>query len=415
MASGSCVAGLAALASVMSHASRHKRNRNRLSPGCAWYTNSGPGHYGPAATERKTLRVKLFTPLTIGTMELPNRLVMAPLTRMRADLNGVPTDVMVDYYRQRASLGLIVSEGIYPSFTGQGNTRMPGLVTEDHVTGWKRVTDAVHEAGGRIVAQLMHSGRVAHENINGGRGAVAPSAIALEGMAHTYDGKQPYPVPHALTEAELPGVVQDFVSAARNAMKAGFDGVELHGANGYLLHEFLSPVSNTRTDSYGGSPENRARLVIEAFRAVAEAVGPEHTGIRISPEHNIQGVLETDREDVTATYTALVDGIADLKPAYLSILHADPADAMVQDLRHRFGGPVLLNTGFGTVTNRSDAVALLQEDLADAVVVGRPALANPDLARRWQEDHPLNDLDYATFYTDGAVGYTDYPELAPVS
>ena len=359
--------------------------------------------------------MKLFTPLTVGTMELPNRLVMAPMSRVRADRNGVPTDLMVEHYRQRASMGLIISDGIYPSFPGQGNALMPGLVTEEHVAGWKRVTDAVHEAGGRIVAQLMHSGRVAHENINGGRQVQAPSAIAVEGMAHTYDGKQPFPVPHALTEAELPGVVQDFVSAARNAMKAGFDGVELHGANGYLLQEFLSPVSNTRTDNYGGSPENRARMVIETFRAVAEAVGAEHTGIRISPEHNIQGVLETDRADVTATYTALVDGIADLKPAYLSILHKDPADEMVQDLRRRFGGPVLLNTGFGTVTSRDDAIMLLEEDLAEAVVVGRPVIANPDLARRWQEDHPLNEVDQATVYTDGAAGYTDYPVLEPAA
>ncbi|MCC9197568.1 alkene reductase, partial [Arthrobacter sp. zg-Y820] len=182
-----------------------------------------------------------------------------------------------------------------------------------------------------------------------------------------------------------------------------------------LLQEFLSPVSNTRTDNYGGSPANRARLVIEAVRAVAEAVGAEHTGIRISPEHNIQGVLETDREDVTATYTALVDGIADLKPAYLSILHADPADELVQGLRRRFGGPVLMNTGFGTVTSREDAIMVLEEDLADAAVVGRPVIANPDLARRWQEDHPLNEIDQSTVYTDGAAGYTDYPELAPVS
>lgn len=358
--------------------------------------------------------MNLFTPLTVGTMELPNRLVMAPLTRMRARLDGVPTDIMVDYYRQRASLGLIVSEGIYPSFTGQGNTRMPGLVTEEHIAGWKRVTDAVHEAGGRIVAQLMHSGRVGHENVSG-RQPVAPSAIALSGEAHTYDGKKPYPVPHALTEAELPGVTQEFVSAAKAAMKAGFDGVELHGANGYLLQEFLSPVSNTRTDSYGGSPENRARFVLETFKAVAEAIGAEHTGIRISPEHNIQDVLETDRDDVLATYTALVDGIAPLKPAYLSILHKDPADELVQELRRRFNGPVLLNTGFGVETTRESALALLDEDLADAVVVGRPALANPDLARRWQEGSDLNAPDYATFYTDGAAGYTDYPELAPVS
>ena len=348
-------------------------------------------------------------------MELPNRLVMAPLTRARSGREGVPTEIMVQYYTQRASLGLMVSEGIYPSFTGQGNPGMPGLVTEEHVAGWKVVTDSVHAAGGRLVAQLMHSGRVAHPVNNDGRGAVAPSAIALEGMAHTYEGKLPYPVPHALTEAELPGVVGEFVAAAVNAMKAGFDAVELHGANGYLLQEFLSPVSNTRTDSYGGSPENRARLVVETYRAVAEAIGADRTGIRISPEHNIQGVLETDREDVLATYTSLVDGIADLKPAYLSILHKDPADELIQELRRRFAGPVLLNTGFGTITAREEAIALLEDNLADAVVVGRPALANPDLARRWQEDLPLNAPDFATFYTDGAAGYTDYPEVAAAS
>lgn len=353
--------------------------------------------------------------MTLGGLELPNRLIMAPLTRTRSGRDGVPTALMAEHYSQRASLGLIVSEGTYTSFAAQGFTGQPGLVTDEQIAGWKNVTDAVHTAGGLIVAQVMHAGRVSHPGITGGRELVAPSAIAIDGMTHTYEGKQPYPVPHALTTAELPGVVAEFAAAAVAAMKAGFDGVELHGANGYLLHEFLSAESNQRTDMYGGSPENRARFVVEVYRAVAEAIGADRTGLRISPEHNIQGALETNPAEVLATYTALVQGIAPLKPAFLSILHQDPSDILVQELRKAFGGPVLLNSGFGVVTTREEAIGLLANDLCDGVVVGRPALANPDLVRRWQDDLPLNTMDPSTFYTQGAAGYTDYPEYAAAS
>lgn len=353
--------------------------------------------------------MKLFSPLTLGEMKLANRVVMAPLTRVRSGSEGVPGPLVVEHYRQRASLGLIVSEGAYPSHAGQGFPGQPGLVTPAQLAGWRNVTDAVHAGGGRIVAQVMHAGRVTHEDTNGGYEVVAPSAIAIAGETRTYQGKKPYPVPHALTTDELPSIIEEFVAASRNAVDAGFDGVELHGANGYLLHEFLSPESNQRDDQYGGTPGNRARFVIELTHAVAEAIGAEKVGLRISPAHNIQDALETELEDVSATYGALVDGIASLKLAYLSVLHAAPAGAFVQDLRRRFEGPVLINSGFGIITTRDEALAILDDGVGDAVVVGRPAIANPDLARRWQEDLPLNEPNPATFYSTGAEGYTDYP------
>ncbi|GAA3686018.1 alkene reductase [Arthrobacter ginkgonis] len=351
----------------------------------------------------------LFSPLALGEMELPNRLVMAPLTRLRAGREGIPGPLVVEHYRQRASLGLIVSEGTYPSHAGQGIPGQPGLVTEEQLEGWANVTSAVHAEGGRIFAQVMHAGRVSHPATNGGHEVVAPSALAIDGETRTYEGKQPFPVPRALTSGELPEIIQEFVQASRNAIQAGFDGVELHAANGYLLHEFLSPAANQRTDGYGGSPENRARFVVEVAEAVAAAIDANRVGIRISPEHNIQGAFELDAADVRETYGHLVDALAPLNLAYLSILHKDPAGGLVQDLRARFNGTFLVNTGFGEVTTREEAAALVADGLADAVVVGRPALANPDLARRWREGLPVNEPDQSTFYADGAEGYTDYP------
>ncbi|HJX78346.1 alkene reductase [Glutamicibacter sp.] len=351
----------------------------------------------------------LFSPLALGDLKLSNRLVMAPLTRSRSGKDGVPNTDVVEYYRQRASLGLIVSEGVYPSAAGQGFVRQPGLVTAEQVAGWKKVTDAVHAEGGLIVAQVMHAGRVTHPETTGVEYVEAPSAIAVEGQSRTYTGKYDYPVPHALASEELPRIIEEFVTASRNAIAAGFDGVELHGANGYLLHEFLAPTSNTRTDLYGGSPENRARFVIEMVTAVANAIGAGKTGLRISPEHNIQSAIESDREDVTATYSALLEGVAPLGLAALSILHHDPAGELVQGLRKAFGGPVLLNTGFGEITTYQEAARVAAEGWGEAVVVGRPAIANPDLVRRWRDELPLNEPDAATFYTEGPQGYTDYP------
>ncbi|MFO7690483.1 MAG: alkene reductase [Cryobacterium sp.] len=355
--------------------------------------------------------MNLFSPLTLGEFELPNRIIMAPLTRTRSGAAGIPGPMVVEHYTQRASLGLIVSEGTYPSHAGQGFPGQPGLVTPEQLAGWKAVTDSVHAAGGRIVAQVMHAGRVTHAATTGGHQVVAPSAVAINGQTRTYEGKKDYPVPHGLTTEELPAILEEFVLASTNAIAAGFDGVELHGANGYLLHEFLSPASNHRDDAYGGSPANRIRFVVEVATAVAAAVGAGKVGLRISPEHNIQDALESDHADVEATYTALAEGLAPLNLAYLSVLHADPRGAFVQGLRAPFNGPVIVNSGFGVVTSRDEALDLVGAGHADAVVVGRPAIANPDLVHRWREDLPLNTMDTSTFYGDTAEGYIDYPAL----
>ncbi|GHD49561.1 alkene reductase [Mycetocola manganoxydans] len=353
----------------------------------------------------------LFSPVSLGDLHLPNRVVMAPLTRSRSGDDGIPGDIVVEHYAQRASLGLIITEGTYVSAESQAFVGQPGIVTPEQIEGWRRVADAVHAKGGRIVMQLMHGGRVSHTAITGTDRIVAPSAIAIEGMAHTPVGKQDYPVPHALTLDELETVRDEFVTAAKNAIEAGLDGVEMHSANGYLLHEFLSPASNVRDDSYGGTPENRARFVAEVTRAVATAVGAGRVGIRISPEHNIQGALETDAADVTDTYTALLDELAPLGLAYLSVLHREPAGELVKTLRAHFGGALVTNSGFGTVTTREEAIDLIDEAHADAVAIGRLALANPDLVERWQGGHEENEPNPRTFYSDGAEGYTDYPRL----
>lgn len=353
----------------------------------------------------------LFDALTVKSWNLGNRLVMAPLTRNRADASGVPTDLAVEYYAQRASAGLIITEGTQPSAVGQGYPFTPGIHTAAQIAGWRRVADAVHERGGRIVTQLMHAGRIAHPDNKSGRESVAPSALTAPGEMFTPEGMKPHPLPRELELAEIPSVISEFVHAARSAVEAGLDGVEVHAANGYLIHQFLAPGSNQRSDTYGGSPENRARFAIEVTRAVAEAIGAEKVGIRISPAHNIQGATEEDAADVEATYGALIAGIAPLGLAYLSIL-ADPRQDLVQRLRKDFGGVVIANDGFAQITTREQAQAILDDDLADAVAVGRLFLANPDLPARWASGAELNDPDPATFYGGGAAGYTDYPELS---
>ncbi|MGY2077578.1 alkene reductase [Blastococcus sp. SYSU DS0828] len=354
----------------------------------------------------------LFSPVRLGDLELANRVVMAPLTRMRSGRAAIPRDVVVEHYEQRAGVGLIITEGTFPNDESRAFAGQPGIVTDEQAEGWRRVADAVHARGGRIVLQVMHGGRVSHPELTGTR-VVAPSAIAIEGEVHVGGGvKKPFPVPHALTTEEVRATIADFVAASRRAVDAGLDGVELHAANGYLLHEFLSPASNRREDAYGGSPEKRARFVHEVAAAVAEEVGAGRVGLRISPEHNIQDALETDRADVLATYGALVDGLRPLGLAYLSVLHVEPAGDLVQELRRRFGGPLIANSGFGTVTTRAEAVRLIEEAHAEAVAVGRPVLANPDLVERWAGEHPENQADPRTFYTSGPEGYTDYPTLA---
>lgn len=356
----------------------------------------------------------VFEPIKVGKWDLPQRFVMAPLTRNRAGAGQVPRDLAVTYYAQRAGAGLIMTEGTQPSAVGQGYLNTPGIHTPEQIEGWRAVADAVHAEGGRVVVQLMHVGRIAHPDNKNGLESVAPSAIQLEQQTITADGQQDSVVPRALETDEIAGVVQEFVHAAKSAIEAGLDGVELHAANGYLLHQFLAPSANERTDEYGGAPANRARFSIEVARAVVDAIGADRVGIRISPAHNVQGALETDPADLAATYGVLVDAIAPLGLAYLSIL-ADPHTALFQDLRHRFGGPVIANTGFSKVTDLDEVKEIVDGDLADLVAVGRPFISNPDLVERWKTGAGLNDANSKTFYGGDAEGYTDYPTLEPAS
>jgi N-ethylmaleimide reductase len=373
--------------------------------------HSWPSGMGSCCADVAETMSNLFEPFTAGKLLLANRIVMAPLTRNRAGAGGVPRDIAAIYYGQRASAGLIVTEGSQPSAVGQGYMNTPGFHTDDQIEGWRAVADAVHAQDGQIVAQLMHAGRIAHPDNKNGLETVAPSPLAAPGEIMTPTGPQAYPVPRELTEAELPGVIAELSDAARRALQAGLDGVELHAANGYLLHQFLSPASNVRTDGYGGSPKARARFVIESVRAVVDAIGADRVGIRISPGHNIQGVLETDAADLAETYGYLIDAIAPLGLAYLHVL-ADPRAELVRDLRSRFGGAFIANDGFATVTSKAQAQSFLDEGLADLVAVGRLFLANPDLPRRWHEDAELNEPNPETFYGGNTEGYIDYPALA---
>ncbi|NHN57142.1 alkene reductase [Calidifontibacter sp. DB0510] len=351
-----------------------------------------------------------FDPIRIGRWDLPQRFVMAPLTRNRAGKGMAPTELNATYYGQRAGAGLIISEGTQPSERGQGYLNTPGIHTPEQIAGWRKVADAVHADGGTIVIQLMHAGRIAHSDNKNGLETVAPSAVQAPGEMITVNGPKPHDQPRALETDELPQIIAEYVHAAQSTIEAGADGVELHAANGYLLHQFLAPNTNQRTDGYGGSPQARARFVIEVAQAVADAIGADRVGMRISPGHAFNGIEETDPADIRATYQTLVDGIAPLGLAYLSIL-ADPAAELTQDLRRRFGGPVIVNSGFGSITTLQDVDDILQADLGDAVAVGREFIANPDLPARWRAGADLNEIDDSTFYGGGAKGYTDYPQL----
>ena len=341
---------------------------------------------------------RAFESLTVGRWQLPQRFVMAPLTRNRAGAGHAPTELNAEYYGQRAGAGLIVTEGVAPSQVGQGYLNVPGLYTDEQVAGWRLVADAVHADGGVVVAQLMHVGRIAHADNKDGVETVAPSAVQAPGEMVTADGSKPHDVPRAVATDEVAGLVADFVTAARNAVAAGLDGVEVHAANGYLLHQFLDPTINLRDDVYGGSPENRARFVVEVVTAVAEAIGADRVGLRLSPGHQFNGIGEELGPDLTATYRAVVDGVAPLGLAYLSLLASplEPLESLVRDLRERFDGVLFLNDGFGDLTTLDSVEKLLGTGLADAVVVGRQFLANPDLVERWRKGADLNEPDPST-------------------
>lgn len=347
---------------------------------------------------------RLWQPLGLGAVSLKNRLVLSPMTRRRAAADGTPTPLMAEYYAQRSGFGLVVTEGVYPSQEGRGYPNQPGLVDDAQEHGWAAVTDAVHAHGTPIFAQLMHAGRVANLEVTGTETALAPSAIPFE----DHHGRHSAHSTTAATSQDISRLIEAHVEAARRARRAGFDGVELHGANGYLLQQFLAPSTNHRTDEYGGSPHRRARFVIDVVEAVADAIGADRVGIRVSPGANIQGALEPDEQDVSATYAALFRGLRQRPLAYVSMIHPVAGSAVVQDIRRTSGSLMIVNTGFSAVTDRRTAAALVDAGHADAVAVGRAAIANPDLPRRWQTDRPETVPDQTTFYAGGATGYTDY-------
>ncbi|MFI1357429.1 alkene reductase [Streptomyces sp. NPDC020898] len=348
----------------------------------------------------------LWNPIVAGEIPLPHRLAMAPLTRNRSTPSGAPTELNAEYYAQRASHAFIVTEGTQPSADGQGYPLTPGIYTEEHIAGWRKVTDAVHKADGRIVIQLMHAGRMSHpDNTPHHRQPVAPSPVRPAGEMFTASGLQEMPVPRELSTEEVAGVVDDFRRAAAAAIAAGADGVEIHGANGYLVHQFLSTNTNQRTDSYGGSIENRIRFAVEVATAVAEEIGAGRTGIRISPATPFNDMAESDTHEL---YPALVSALAPLDLAYLHVLHGGD-DELLHTLRKLWPTTLVLNRAGTDIATRAKDV---EDGLADVITVGSMALANPDLVERVRADAPLNTPDPETFYGGGAAGYTDYPTHA---
>lgn len=352
----------------------------------------------------------LFTPLELGPLQLPNRIFMAPLTRCRAPVGHVPTPLMAEYYAQRATAGLIIAEA---TMVMAGNSAFlgaePGIYNHDQITGWKLVTDAVHAAGGHIFLQLWHGGRACHSYFNDGRIPVAPSPLTISNSeVHTPMGKQSYDIPRELGDDEIPGIIEGFRKAAENAKTAGFDGVEVHGANGYLLDEFLRDGANIRKGPYGGSVENRAKLLLEVFEAVATVWGTNRTGVRISPLNSFNSMIDSDPVGLT-TYVA--KSLSDLGAAYLHVMRADfmgkQKGDVVTPAREHFKGTLIVNMGYSPV----EAEEVIGSGLANAVAFGTSFLANPDLPARIKAGASLNAPNPKTFYTSGKEGYTDYPTL----
>ncbi|MDR7259902.1 N-ethylmaleimide reductase [Sphingomonas sp. BE270] len=353
----------------------------------------------------------LFEPYHLGSITISNRIVMAPLTRNRAGAGLVPSALAAEYYGQRASAGLIITEATQVSEQAQGYQDTPGLYTPEQIAGWRTVTDAVHAKGGRIFVQLWHVGRVSHVDLLGGKVPVAPSAIRAETKTFVNNGFADVSEPRALETEEIPGIVESFRQAAANAMEAGFDGVEVHGANGYLLDQFLRETANARTDGYGGSIENRARLLLEVTKAVARQIGAERTGVRLSPVSPASGIVLSGNEQ--PQFEHVVEKLDALGIAYIHIVEGatgGPRDATPFDyaaLRTRFGRTFLVNNGL----DLSLAELQLAGGKADLFAFGRMFIANPDLVERLKAGALLNPLDPTTLYGGGAKGYTDYPAL----
>lgn len=354
---------------------------------------------------------KLFTPEKAGSFEVKNRVVMAPMTRCRA-IGNVPNDLMAKYYQQRSGAGLIITEGTSPSPNGLGYARIPGIFNKSQIEGWRKVTTAVHQDGGKIVVQLMHTGRISHIlNMPEGAEILAPSAVKPAGQMWTDDAAmQDFPVPKAMTPDDLVSTKAELVSAAKNAIEAGFDGVELHSANGYLLEQFLSPISNVRIDNYGGSIENRCRYVLEVVVAVVEAIGKDKTAIRLSP----YGVASDmpHYPEIDATYNYLSEQLNKLDIAYIHVVDHSAMGApevpveLKKLIRKNFKNTIILSGGYEVKRAEAD----LQSGLGDLIAFGRPFINNPDLVERMQNNWPLSEaLNMDQFYTADEKGYTDYP------
>ncbi|MDT0546880.1 MULTISPECIES: alkene reductase [Streptomyces] len=351
-----------------------------------------------------------FDPYDLGGKPLANRIVMAPMTRSRAyGAGATPTDLMATYYAQRAGAGLIVTEGTQPSVVGQGYPDTPGLHSAEQVEAWRKVTDAVHDEGGVIFAQLMHTGRIGHPSLlPDDQLPVGPSAVAPQGQVFTHEGPKDFVTPKELTEAEITRTIDEFAVAARNAVAAGFDGVEIHGANGYLVHQFLAPNANRRTDAWGGSVDGRIRFAVEVATAVAQAIGGEKVGFRISPGNPYNDIAEDDLQE---TYGALVARLAPLGLAYLHQMEAPGVRDLVLRLRKEWPGTFILNPFTGTDPTGPDELGLVEDGIADLIAYGALYLANPDLPARLAAGGPFNTPDRATSFGGDHRGYTDYPAL----
>ena len=352
----------------------------------------------------------LFDPLKIGTVSAPNRILMAPLTRGRATREHVPTELMIEYYSQRASAGLIITEATGISQEGLGWPYAPGIWSDEQVHAWKAVTDAVHQAGGRIDLQMWHMGRIVHPSFLGGAQPVSSSATTAPGSAHTYDGKQPYALARPLSVEDIKRLLDDYAKAAKNAMAAGFDGVQIHAANGYLIDQFLRDNPNFRQDEYGGSIENRIRLLVEVTQRVADTIGAERTGVRLSPNGDSQGVNDSNPEALFGAAAAALDkiGIAYLElrePPFNGTFGKADRPPIHPVIRKAFRGALFLNSDYSF--ERAQAALVAGE--ADGIAFGRPFLANPDLPHRFANSLPLNDDVMQTWYSQGPEGYVDYP------
>ncbi len=350
----------------------------------------------------------LFSPLQLGDLTLPNRIIMAPLTRQRASAGRVPNAMMAEYYRQRAAAGLIISEATSVTPMGVGYADTPGLWSDDQVQGWKLTTRAVHQAGGRIFAQLWHVGRISAPLFLNGELPVAPSAIAAQGHVSLVRPEQKYVTPRALETAEIPGIVEAYRKAAMNAQMAGFDGVEIHGANGYLLDQFLQDGSNKRTDDYGGSLPNRARLMLEVTDTVTSVWEPGQVGMHLAPRMDSHSMGDSNP---LATFTYVARELGERGIAFICAREHQGDDSIGPQLKKAFGGVYIANEGF----TRESAEAALAAGVADAVAWGKAYIANPDLVARFATNAPLNPLDAETLYTPGPHGYTDYPAMQTVA